>query len=68
MRQKIQSQEKHLVILNVGTGKDITINSRFGSLKIAQKIGYEGIIEWEELKEDNGTPRKLLDVSSESPN
>ena len=52
---------KALSYINVGTGKDITIKGL--AEIIAQKIGYEGIIKWEKIKEDNGTPRKLLDIS-----
>ena len=46
--------------INVGTGKDITINE-LASL-IADVIGYHGAFEHDTFKPD-GTPRKLLDVS-----
>jgi GDP-L-fucose synthase len=47
-------------ILNIGTGKDITI-SELGML-IADIIGFKGRIVQDESKPD-GCPRKLLDVS-----
>lgn len=46
--------------LNVGTGKDISINS-LANL-IADQMGYKGEIVWDKSKPD-GTPRKVLDVS-----
>lgn len=46
--------------INVGTGKDITINDL--AIKIAQIVGFEGNITFDGTKPD-GTPRKLLDVS-----
>jgi GDP-L-fucose synthase len=46
--------------INVGTGVDLTIKELAGL--IAQIVGYNGKIVWDETKPD-GTPRKLLDVS-----
>ena len=45
---------------NIGTGKEITINSLAQLIK--EVVGYEGEIVWDIAKPD-GTPRKLLDVS-----
>jgi GDP-L-fucose synthase len=47
-------------IINVGTGKDITIKELAEIIK--KVVGYEGEIIWDASKPD-GTPRKLLDVS-----
>ena len=47
-------------MINVGTGKDISINE-LASL-IAKIVGFKGEILHDETKPD-GTPRKLLDVS-----
>lgn len=47
-------------ILNIGTGKDITIKDLAELIK--KIVGYEGDIIWDTTKPD-GTPRKLLDVS-----
>lgn len=49
-----------LTILNIGTGKDISIKKL--AEKISQIIGFEGLIEWDQTKPD-GTFRKQLDVS-----
>ena len=46
--------------VNAGTGKEISIKDLTNL--VAEIIGYEGTIEWDESK-PNGTPRKLLDVS-----
>jgi GDP-L-fucose synthase len=46
-------------IINVGTGKDITIREL--AKTIAKVVGYEGDIAWDTNK-PNGTPRKLLNV------
>jgi GDP-L-fucose synthase len=46
--------------INVGTGKDISISELVGYL--AEIIGYDGKIEYDNSKPD-GTPRKLMDVS-----
>lgn len=47
-------------LVNIGTGKDITIVEL---AELVKKIaGFEGDIEWDKSKPD-GTPRKLLDVS-----
>ncbi|HMS76084.1 GDP-L-fucose synthase [Gordonia sp. (in: high G+C Gram-positive bacteria)] len=47
--------------VNVGVGEDITIRELAGI--VAQEVGYEGRTEWDTTKLD-GTPRKLLDVST----
>lgn len=47
-------------IINVGTGKDITIKALAELMK--EVVGYKGKIEWDTTKPD-GTPRKLLDVT-----
>jgi GDP-L-fucose synthase len=47
-------------IINVGTGKDITIKDL--AQLIAEVIGYKGGFTWD-VSKPNGTPRKLLDVS-----
>jgi GDP-L-fucose synthase len=47
--------------VNVGTGTDVTIKELAGL--VADAVGFSGSIEWDASK-PNGTPRKLLDVSS----
>ncbi len=47
--------------VNVGTGEDQTISEIAGI--VAAATGYDGGIEWDTSKPD-GTPRKLLDVST----
>lgn len=47
--------------VNVGTGEDQTIKEIAET--VAEEIGYTGKIEWDTSKPD-GTPRKLLDVST----
>lgn len=47
-------------IINVGTGKDISIAEL--SALIAEAVGYDGEVRWDCSKPD-GTPRKLLDCS-----
>jgi GDP-L-fucose synthase len=47
-------------IVNIGTGRDETILDV--AKLIAQKVGYEGVLEFDASKPD-GTPKKLLDVS-----
>ena len=49
-----------LTYLNVGTGKDMTIKEL--ALLIAEIVGFEGKIIWDESK-PNGTPRKQLDIT-----
>ena len=49
-----------LNFLNVGTGVDLSIKDL--ASKIAQEVGYKGLIEWDKSKPD-GTPKKLLDIS-----
>ena len=46
--------------VNAGTGEEISIAEL--SMLVAEIIGYEGKIEWDDTK-PNGTPRKLLDIS-----
>jgi GDP-L-fucose synthase len=46
--------------INVGTGKDISINEL--AIMIAKIVGFKGEILHDDTK-PNGTPRKLLDVS-----
>lgn len=47
-------------IINVGTGKDISIKEL--AQKIADKTGFNGIINWDSTKPD-GMLRKCLDIS-----
>ena len=47
-------------IINVGTGKDLSIKDL--ALLVRDKVGYGGEIEFDSRKPD-GTPRKLLDVT-----
>ncbi len=46
--------------LNVGTGEDVTIMEL--ATIIAQQVGYDGKIFWDETKPD-GMARKLLDCT-----
>ena len=46
-------------IINVGTGKDITIKEL--AITIADVVGFKGEIVWDTSK-PNGTPRKVLNV------
>jgi GDP-L-fucose synthase len=46
--------------INIGTGKDLTINSL--ALLIKDIVGFKGQLKWDSSKPD-GTYRKLLDVS-----
>lgn len=46
--------------VNVGTGRELTIREL--TKLVAEVVGYQGKILWDESKPD-GTPRKLLDVS-----
>ena len=48
-----------LTILNVGTGKDISIKELAN--KICYLVNYKGKIIWDKNK-PNGTPKKLLDI------
>jgi GDP-L-fucose synthase len=52
--------EKGITHLNIGTGKDISINEL--AKLVAEILGYKGKIVHDSSK-PNGTPRKLLDVS-----
>ncbi len=47
-------------VINIGTGEDISIKNL--AEMIAQKLNYKGKIIWQTSKQ-NGTPRKLLDVT-----
>ena len=48
-----------LLILNVGTGKDISIKELAN--KLAHLTNFKGLISWDDTKPD-GTPKKLLDI------
>ena len=56
----LDSNNKKLYHLNVGSGFDLSISEL--SLKIANATGFKGDILWDKSKPD-GTPRKLLDCS-----
>jgi GDP-L-fucose synthase len=47
-------------LINIGTGKDITIKDL--ALLIKKTVGFEGNLVFDSSKPD-GTPRKLMDVS-----
>lgn len=47
-------------IINIGTGKDLTIKEL--ALMIKEIVGYKGEIKWDSSKPD-GTPKKQLDVT-----
>ena len=47
-------------IINVGSGKDISIKEL--AYLVAEKFDYHGEIKWD-LSKPDGTPRKLLDIS-----
>ena len=49
-----------LAFLNVGTGIDLSIHQI--AERIAEVVGFEGRIDWDNTKPD-GTPKKQLDVS-----
>ena len=49
-----------LLMLNVGTGKDISIKELAN--KIAKLTNFKGLIVWDESKPD-GTPKKLLNIN-----
>ena len=49
-----------LTLINIGTGKDISIYEL--ATKVAYLTGYKGEIIWDKSKPD-GTPKKQLDVS-----
>ncbi len=55
---KVCSQERHV---NVGTGEDVSIREL--AELIAEVVGYDGSWRFDPAKPD-GTPRKLLDVST----
>lgn len=46
--------------INIGTGKEITINNLVN--EIGEQMGYEGFINWDTTKPD-GQPRRCLDTS-----
>tara|TARA_B100000212_G_scaffold307536_1_gene256723 strand:+ start:30 stop:1028 length:999 start_codon:yes stop_codon:yes gene_type:complete len=54
------AKNNKLSILNIGTGKDISIKDL--AYKISNLVNYKGKIIWDKNKPD-GTPRKLLNVS-----
>lgn len=63
LMEKIEARdiyENGISHINIGTGKDLTINELAGI--IAEVVGYSGNIEHDQNKPD-GTPRKLMDVS-----
>ena len=60
LMQKSKKELNEIPIINVGTGKDQSINT-LANL-VAEVIGYSGKILWDKTKPD-GTPRKLLDTS-----
>ncbi|MFO7986438.1 MAG: NAD-dependent epimerase/dehydratase family protein [Desulfatiglandaceae bacterium] len=63
LMQEINAEDiytKDITHLNIGTGKDLSINEL--AELIAGIVGYEGEIEHDTSKPD-GTPRKLLDIS-----
>ena len=47
-------------IINVGTGSDITIKEL--AVIVANVVGYEGSIVWDDVVGINGTPRKVLNI------
>jgi GDP-L-fucose synthase len=47
-------------LINIGTGKDITIKDLAQTIK--EIVGFEGELIWDSSRPD-GTPRKLMDVS-----
>ena len=49
-----------LAFLNVGTGIDLSIREL--AELVADAVGYDGFIDWDQSKPD-GTPKKQLDVS-----
>jgi GDP-L-fucose synthase len=55
----LMENHKENEIVNIGTGKDITIREL--AHLVAEIVGFKGSIEWESTKPD-GTPRKLLDT------
>jgi len=56
----IRNTEPMLSHINVGTGRDVTINEL--AKTISDVVGYQGEIVWNKDMPD-GTPRKLMDVS-----
>lgn len=56
LMQKYNSSE----IINIGTGKDITIKELAELIK--NIVGFQGKINWD-AKQPDGTPRKLLNIS-----
>ena len=55
-----EEELKYTGLLNIGTGKDISIKKL--AEQIASNFEYRGDIYWDNTKPD-GTPRKLLDIS-----
>lgn len=51
---------EHAPLINIGSGKEVTIHSL--AVKVANAIGYRGELIFDATKPD-GTPRKLLDVA-----
>lgn len=55
-----QTGEAEPMLLNVGTGEDMTIAELAETVR--RVVGFEGPVIWDDSKPD-GTPRKVLDVS-----
>lgn len=53
------NQQDDLGIINVGAGTDISISDL--ALLVADEVGFQGEIEWDETKPD-GMPRKLMNI------
>lgn len=60
MRNVRGDLQDNLEFINIGTGKDITIQDLAGLVK--DIVGFEGEIQWDTTKPD-GIPKKLLDIS-----
>ncbi len=56
----LDQNKEYSGILNIGTGKDITIKEL--AIKISKAINFQGNIIWDKTQPD-GTPRKLLNIS-----
>ena len=57
--KSLETKNKNIFYLNVGTGEDISIKSL--AEKISKKFNYKGKIIWDNLKPD-GTPKKQLNI------
>ena len=56
----LDSEGQPLLLLNVGTGKDISIKDL--AILISKIVNFNGEIKWDLTKPD-GTPKKQLDIS-----